>query len=132
LNLVIRPYQPSDKSFIMSTMVKGMYHGCYPLSLSPRTECISIIATSLSHKLEQKLLNIKVACDSSDSDLILGYLVTTNTNSIVWAYTKNAFRKMGILNQLLEGSDINSCTNVTAIGNVIRLKKNLTFKPWEV
>ncbi len=114
-------------------MLRGMYHGIPMMKQSPSKEFYKCYAENMGNALDQGFLYVKVAHDYSDDNLIIGYIVTTaRTGAVVWCYTKAAFRKQGVLNKLTEGLIPPHCLLLTEIGNVIRIKKQLDYKPWRV
>ncbi len=133
LEIKLRSYSNSDKSFVMATMLRGIYHGCQPYSLTPRQAFFEYHAPQLETAIDNAFLHIRVAHDASDPELILGYLVTSaRSNALVWCYVKSAFRRQGIATKLMGLQEFPCCTNLTTLGNEIRIKKGLTFQPWRV
>ena len=131
LEIKCRSYCEADKSFVMATMLRGIYHGCQPYALTPRQAFFEHHAPVLVAALANAFLHVRVAHDAADPELILGYIVTTaRTNALVWCYVKSAFRKQGIATKLMGTQEFPCCTNITAIGNEIRIKKGLLFMPW--
>lgn len=126
-----RSYSSSDKSFIMSTMLKGIYFGVANMNLTPKDEFFKHYGKELEAALDNNFLQVKIAYESSDPDLILGYLVTTaRSGALVWCYTKAAFRKQGVLRSLIQTQTFPNCIYTTASFEPIRDKLSLTYVPW--
>ncbi len=130
---IIRKCAPEDKPFILATMLRGIRHGCSDMMHINSAEFFSHYSAQAEALLNSPFCHIRVACLPDDADFIVGYIVGfRDKESLVWCYTKSLFRKQGVLNLLMADYEWKYCTNITAIGNVIRLKKKLAFIPWRV
>jgi hypothetical protein len=133
LEVKVRKYKPEDKSFILATMLQGIYHGVANMALIPRSEFFDKYAKEAEFMLDSAFADVKIAYVEGDEDLIIGYLVgSISFPTVVWCFTKTAFRRQGVLNALLASGHYKNCTQLTKIGNLIRMKKGLEFIPWRV
>jgi hypothetical protein len=99
----IRELQANDLNFILSSSIQSLtsyinstYKGWNKSNLYQHLE--QLILYALNHCN----YSIFIACDISDSDHIIGYIVADVTkNHIFLQYTKYAYRKLGIQKHLL-------------------------------
>lgn len=132
MEFLIRGARDEDYRFVRATWMRGQYGGSkYHRHLEP----------SAYHKMQLKKVNetllnplnsLRIACDASDRDLILGYAVVgwQGDNAVIhWVYIKSAFRRIGIATKLVEDLKTNIVTNITDLGNLIRKNKGFKFSP---
>ena len=99
----IRQLELADLNFILSSSTKCLtqyinttYKGWDKPELTKHLERIILFGLSKCN------YSVFIACDSKDSDHIIGYIVgDTITNHIFLQYTKYAYRKLGIQKNLL-------------------------------
>lgn len=130
-NLVtIRDYLPSDKNFIFSTWLKGLYYGNRWFKEIPKD-----IFMEKYHEIIEKVLSnpgvvIKIACLLEDKDVILGYSIESAQGNVLhWVFCKKAWRHVGIARSLVS-SGVSTVTHVTEVGLDIINKKKIAFNPF--
>lgn len=132
----IRPYNDvTDKSFILATMLRGMYHGSSYYSRVPKD-----IFMSNYHKIAENLLadtytTVTIACLSDDPEVILGYAIFKQVDkSIVldYVFVKSAWRKIGIAKKLVAPEQVSAITQLTDVGAILMKTKlpNAVFNPF--
>lgn len=131
--VAIRDYLESDKNFIFSTWLRGLYHGDSWFSEIPKD-----IFMKHYHKFIEYLLNhanttVKVACLKDDPEVILGYAVLNKEDTLLhWVFCKSAWRNIGIAKSLVSQS-VNTVTHLTKIGLSIKRKRpNIVFNPFAI
>lgn len=127
----VRDYKESDKSFILATFLRGVYHGDSWFSYIPR----SIFMDNYKHIADQLLAKslVKVACLREDPDVILGYsILSNNYHTIHWVHVKKAWRKQGIARSLLPQFP-SAVTHLSAVGKSLVSKfPGVVFNPFLV
>lgn len=132
--VVIRDYMTEDLSFIMSTWLRGMYHGDSWFSQVPKNifmECYHRVLENLLARPETK---VKVACLKDDPSVILGYSVFRNIQNVTildYVFVKFAWRTIGIAKSLIP-ENLYAVTHLTKAGASIRKSKlpNVPFNPF--
>ena len=127
----IRDKRPDDKNFILSTFLKGLYHGESFFSQIPKNIFMDNYKRVANALVENPGIKIKVACLTEDPDVILGYAILSQDNSTVfWVFTKTAWRKRGIAKSLLP-SKPTTVAHLTKVGNSLLYKlDNPIFNPF--
>lgn len=129
----VRDYKDSDKSFVMATFLRGLYHGDTWFSLIPR----NIFMDNYKHVIASLVANptntIKVACLREDPDVIIGYSVLGhNFQTVHWVYVKSAWRKRGIAKSLVPQYPT-SFTHLSAVGKSLMSKyPTAVFNPFNL
>ncbi len=131
MEVVIRGATKSDMSFIYSTWLRGVYHGCSYYSkmesrafYSSYTRLIAIVLVPAS---------VRIACLPTDPDVIIGYAVIGFTKDVIhWVYVKSAFRKQGVAKELLKDVTFDTVTHITDMSSDIIDKKKFKFNPFLV
>lgn len=128
----IRPMVPGDKSFIMSTWLKGLKFG---------NDLFKEVKADVYFKAYQKILDqllahpsvkVNVACLPDDEDVILGYAAVSKDDSkIHFVFVKSAWRKMGIAKALVPET-IKTATHITKTGLSLLRKKAIDFDPFNI
>ncbi len=126
-----RDYRESDKNFIFSTWLLGLYYGDSWYSDIPKQIFMGNYHKVIEHVLNTPGIVIKVACLKDEPEVILGYsILNSDLTAMHWVFVKKAWRKIGIAKSLIPVS-INTVSNLTHIGKVI-LKRHpaLIFNPF--
>ncbi len=132
--IAIRPMQEDDKNFILSTFLRGLYHGNSWFSLIPKNIFMvhyHKVATAL---VESPNHEKTIACLKDDPSVILGYAIHHQAlDKIVLDYTfvKSSWRGIGIAKSIVpEG--VSAITHLTKLGMSIWQKKapNAVFNPF--
>lgn len=131
----IRPCFPEEYPFIYNSWIKSGY----------RSKCLEVVAKELyainQHDIISSLItrsNIIVAQELGKPENLFGYLVYDYVDGIFvayYAYTKQLFRNIGILKNLLhhagfDGSVAGFYTHHTKTCNSIDYKLNLLYNPY--
>lgn len=127
----IRDYRPSDKAFVMSTFLRGLYYGDSWFSGIPKD-----IFMENYHAIAEVLLTkslMKIACLCEDPDVILGYSMLSKDMSIIhFVFVKSAFRKQGIARSLIPKHP-DSVSHLTQLGrSVLHKIPNCVFNPFNL
>lgn len=113
--IVLRPWNPdTDKPFVMSTWIKGLYYGDSWFSLIPKDVFMSNYHPFLERLLDSPGVEVTVACLVEDPDVIVGYSVTTNT-ALHWVFCKKAWRRIGVARLLLPKT-VSAVSHLTDLG----------------
>lgn len=91
----VREYRESDKPFILSTALKGLYYGNSFFSLMPKDVFMENYSKVLNHLVSKSL--IRVACLPEDEDIILGYsMFSKYADTLHYVFVKQKWRTKGI------------------------------------
>jgi len=136
--IAVRPYNESDKNFVLATWLRGLYYGESFFSTIPKTIFMENYHNILEGFLAANGDSVKVACLKEDPEVILGYSVVRHTKigeadiSILdWIFVKTAWRGIGI-GKMLVPARLNACTHLTKLGSSILKTKypNIIFNPF--
>lgn len=127
----VRDYKESDKSFILSTFLRGLYYGDSWFSLIDK----KIFMDNYKHIAEKIVSSpnttIRVACLIEEPDVILGYSILSTNKTIVWVYVKSVWRKRGI-GRTLTPEFPTAVTHLTALGKSLLTKiPGAVFNPFK-
>lgn len=128
----VRGAQPNDIAFIMSTFLRGLRHGNEYFEAMDSDTYYASKKEEITAVMCRPDVSVRVACASDDQELILGYAIAQileDSANLVWVWTRPAVRLQGVAKQLCHGLNITSVGNLTKIGDDIRKKKGLQFKP---
>ena len=101
----LRPYKESDLNFIRNSWAKSYYKGAeYVDFLSPNE------FNEKHRPIREEILNrpniaLVVACSANEQDLILGWILVEKPSrgtTLHYLYVKEAFKKEGVFDELLE------------------------------
>jgi len=132
----IRDYVETDKAFIMSTFLRGLYYGDSWFSLIDKDAFFSVYKTVAEALLYHPNTEVRIACLKEDPDVILGYRLCSG--SIVhWVYVKSSktregltWRNNGIGRRLLPDS-VSAVTHLTTLGkSLIHKFPGCVFNPF--
>lgn len=126
--VAIRDVLPEDKNFILSTFLKGLYHGESPLSEMKKQTFMEKYHAVIESLLASPNTKVCVACLKDDPGVILGYAILTGP-AVAWAFVKKNWRGIGIAKDLIPPTT-NTFTHYTKVGLIIARKKNLAFDPF--
>lgn len=102
LAILIRDAEESDVSFIFNSWLRSFRNGALC------THVANSVYFTEHHKILEKLLtrsNVIVACDPADASNVYGWLCFEHVQGVFvvhYAYVKQTFRNLGILNSLLD------------------------------
>lgn len=104
MDTILRPAEPEDIPFIYATMLKSLRHDSL-YALIKR----SVFFEEYRNVLDCLLLkdSIVITALLEDPAVILGYLIYRRPNVVHYAFTKDAWRKMGIQNAMLTYARLN-------------------------
>lgn len=114
--LLYRHYLPSDKDFIYSTILKGLYYGNDYKRTIPSHIFFSNYQKIL-HNLFDKGVEVLVICLREDPRVILSFCIYKE-NRIFWVYTKIAWRNMGLAKSIVPKT-IDTTVHTSKIGKII-------------
>ncbi len=128
----IRGAETNDLAFIYSNWLRGQRFGLDYFESMDSDAYYEMQKEVVQAILSRTDVSVRVACATDDRELILGYVVAQILNdgaSIVWIFVRPSARKQGIAKQLCEGLRVKSVGSITNMGNEIRTRKDLPFKP---
>ncbi len=141
--LKLRNNTPEDKAFIYSTWLRGTYYGSDWMKSMSKKAFFKNYPPVLDKLLLKPSVRVVIAClplDSEQSepdDSIVGYAVyesETNPGALNgvlhWVYVKDAWRKQGVLTQLIDFMAFKTASHTTKIGESIMRKKGIVFNPF--
>lgn len=127
--VVCRAATSDDVPFIFATWLRGLRYG---------NELFGLIEADLYfdkyHEIIQKILvspgvSVTIACLKDDSDVILGYAVSTGAR-LHWVHVKSAWRNIGIAKQLVS-PDTRYVSHITRVGaSILKSHPYLRFNPF--
>jgi hypothetical protein len=126
----IRDYAQTDKAFVMSTFLRGLYYGESWFSEIPK----SIFMNNYKHvaeKIVEKSI-ITIACLPDDPDVILGYSILSQDLQVIhWVYVKSIWRRKGIAKNICPKHPT-TVTHLTQLGKTLMKEKlkTATFNPF--
>ena len=135
-SILIRDWKPEDKSFILASWLRGLYHGDSWFSLiQPRDAFFRNYHPVLENILANCNTTVKVACLKSDQDIIVGYAVfgfyPPNYRCLHWVYVKKAFRAIGVAKTLVPVPEVNTVTHLTRTGvSILYNHPEIQFNPF--
>lgn len=123
-NLIeIRDLKPLDVHFVYATWLKGLYYGNDWFREIPQDLYFERYHPVVGAILKKPGVFVRVACLKDETDVILGYAVlerkTDTATTLHWAFTKQAWRKIGIMKSLIpEG--VTQVSHLTKIGKALK------------
>lgn len=129
VQVIIRKAVQSDQDFILDSWCKGQYYGSPFWTQIPKQIFHSAYAKHILQLLSNPNTEVDVAVLSMDPNTIIGFVVCSGP-ILHWAYTKNDYRKQGIIRMLLKGKVITTVTASTLPGASITKKKKFVFNPF--
>ena len=108
--VLLRGLRPSDEGFVIKGW-RESYRDAAAVKGADRDHYRDEMARVIAHYCRIGL--VRIACSIDDSDQLLGFAVLL-PDELVYVYVKQAFRKLGIARQLLEGLTISSYTFLSA------------------
>ena len=122
---------PSDMPFIYATWLNGQYYGHAYFRAMDKASYYQHYGEYVRRVLASPRTRVHVLTDAGDTDLILGYAISSE-DCLYWAFTKKACRRMGLMRSLLLGplASVKTTTALTVLGEKLLRKRNWTFNPW--
>jgi len=106
MSLRVREGRETDKAFVMDAWRRS-FEDAPAVRGADRVHFRSEMERTIGRLF--RTATVRVACDPADEDTIVGFAVFTGPE-LHYVYVKQAFRKMGIARQLLEGLGIKAYT----------------------
>lgn len=127
----VRDYKENDKSFVLATFLRGVYHGDSWFSYIPRPIFMDNYKRIAEAAFTSPKIVVKVACLKEDPDVIIGYsILSSDFQAIVWVYVKSEWRKHGIGKTLVPANP-QFVTHLSALGKSLITKlPNAVFNPF--
>jgi len=98
----IRDYKESDKAFVKSTFLRGLYYGDSWFSKIPKDVFMDAYSNIAEQILESPKFVVKIACLPDDPNIIIGYsILSADYMAVSWVYVKKAWRLKGIGRSLI-------------------------------
>lgn len=127
--IVIRPAELVDKSFIMSSWLKGNYYKNPYFVNMEQDLYFKEYAKHIESILFTPGVMIDIACDKEDPSWIVGYMIYRGP-VLYWIFVKNDFRNKGIATLLAKDKNITTTTALTKSGQAIGKSKGVIFNPF--
>lgn len=127
--IVIRNINPvKDHSFIMATLLRGLYYGDSWFSEIKKSVFMTTYHGVGEAMLSTPGMTVKVACLRDEPDAILGYCIYSK-HILNYIFIKRAWRNIGLATMLLPAG-ITQVSHLTKTGLAITRKKNWDFNPF--
>lgn len=128
---MVRPYEETDKAFIMATALRGLYYGDSWFSKIPKDIFMDNYKLVLENLIAKRSATIAVACLTEDPDVILGYsILSGDLQTIDFVYVKKAWREQGIARKLTPAHP-RYVSHLTEMGTKLLTKLNgAVFNPF--
>lgn len=128
--ITTRSPHPDDLNFILSTFLRGLYHGNEFFKEIDHDSYFKNYHEVVSSLLLKPSVKVTIACLKNDRDVILGYSVTS-PETLHWVFVKEAWRKIGLALDLIP-PDMKQVTHLTKPGRAILHAKfpNVIFNPF--
>lgn len=128
----IRDLTPSDKSFILSTFLKGLKFGSDFFKEIDNDAYFKNYQKIIESLISQPKTEVKVACLTEDPDVILGYSIHDKDGSTVhFVFVKSAWRGVKIAKALVPKT-ATTATHITKIGLSLVRKRGIKFNPFAI
>lgn len=129
----IRDYVEDDKSFVMSTFLRGIYYGNTWFEMIPKDIFMNNYKYNVEAIVDNAKTVIKVACMKDSPDVILGYsVVSGDFQTIHFVYVKKAWRKAGVGKSLVPKHP-QFASHMTEVGKQLLPKiKPCVFNPFSL
>ena len=124
----IRSSYESDRNFIYSTWLRGLYYGNDWFKEIPSDIFYKNYQLVIDEILKRPKTQISITCLIDDKDVILGYSVFEES-TLHYIFVKDSWRKMGIA-KMLAPNPITVCTHLTSVGKNLKKKYNIIFNPF--
>lgn len=125
---IIRGIIDSDKSFIYSTWLRGLYFGNDWFEEIPGVIFFKQYAKLIDEIMSMPECRTQVACLPDAEDVILGYSIIA-PDTVHWVFVKDSWRRLGIAKALVP-KETHTCTQLTKVGKSLKRKYALTFNPF--
>lgn len=130
--VTIRPMAESDKNFVYSTWLLGVYYGDTIFKEMKKDVFMASYHNLIDSIMNHPEIMIQIACLKEDEDVILGYAVLNKNKKVAhFVFVKAAWRKIGLATMLL-GRQITVVTTLTKLGLSIIKNKGIEFNPFTV
>jgi len=130
----VRDYKPSDESFVLSTFLRGLYHGDSWFSKIPKDIFMDNYHIIAERLVRSPNVTIKIACLPDDPDVILGYsILSADYSAMHWVYVKKIWRGKGI-GRSLTPTRLEAVTHLSSLGeSLLKAKlKDTVFNPFKI
>lgn len=137
----IRDFRETDKAFVLSTFLRGLYYGDSWFSLIPKAIFMENYKKVAEHLVTSPNFIIKVACLTDDMDTILGYsILSADFQTIHFVYVKSSkmtdgstWRNKGIGKSLVPQRPV-AVSHLTKLGLQLLKSKfpNTIFNPFAI
>ncbi len=122
MSIIVREARPNDTAFIIDAW-KRSYEGAPAVRGADRDHYRHEMTKAIRRLCDRCV--VRIACDSSDEDTIVGFAAFTG-GELHYIYVKKDFRGMGIARTLLVGLPIQTYTFSTPVA---RPHKGWAFTP---
>ena len=130
----VRSFIPAtDLAFVKATWLRGLYYGDSWFSKIPKAVFMDAYSPALDKLLSSGTVEIVVACQKEDPDVILGYSVlSTDAQILHWIYVKSVWRQKGIARRITPKHP-SSVSHLTKVGlSLLPKLPNTIFNPFKL
>lgn len=129
----VRNYKDSDKSFVLSTWLRGYYFGEKWVSEIPKNIFMVQYNNLLNALINHKRIAIKIVCLKEDPEVILCYIATSlDQKTVHWMFSKAAWRNIGLINKIMP-AEAEAVSHLTTLGRSLMKKRpSLVFNPFAI
>jgi len=113
----VRSFLPeTDMAFIKATWLRGLYYGDSWYSKIPKAVFMDAYSPALDKLLTGGTVEVVIACQKEDPDVILGYSVLSKDAQIAhFVYVKSVWRQKGIARRIMPSHPA-SVSHLTKLG----------------
>lgn len=127
----IRGMIESDKNFILSTFLRGVYYGSSWYNLIPKDLFMKHYKALADFLVTSPNCVVLVACLKDDPETIIGYSVLSeDAKSILWVYVKQKWRYKKVGTSLLPPDPLYAMHVTDMAVPLLRKYPNLVFNPF--
>jgi hypothetical protein len=128
---IVRGPRPTDYAFIIETWSNALRAGNSWFRLVDSRIYFGVYKPLVAQIITDPANEVKLACLPEDSDTILAYIVfSPATKTFHWAYTKSAWRKLGLTRSLLTDlAPFEYVSHLTDLGLALK-PKDWKFNPF--
>jgi len=129
-SIITRHVQPRDTDYIYSSWLNHNYYSNPYFTHMPQDLYFKEYSKEINKIIKNPLAEITIAVLEEDPNMIIGYAVTTGTDTLNWVYVKKDYRNKGVAKFLLASKHITKATTLTKTGiKILNTHKHIQFNP---
>lgn len=128
-----REMDDGDTNFILSTFLRGLYHGNYYFKNIDSDIFYRNYEQVVKNILSRSTVEVIVCCLKEEPSVIIGFAILESKEILHWIYVKRAWRVQGVARSLVP-IDLQYVTHLTESGKSILKKqeRNIKYNPFYV